>query len=293
MDELKVAVCPRHQHKLFRWTLLILYFMKYLMVRSLHHDHWDKSGGEAYFTVGMLKGGVSVDNLVENTPTILIDRNKMTQEIEACWEGKVSNFSHRADPKGRNAIYFRYSVDTAISCPPEYMAFTVGWHLVETSLTPRQRFDMPFMDEMLATRDWGEFETQVFWLLKTLGIHNLYKFDKKEQPGRPDGFFKLGHLAVIYDATLQTDFMRTKKEQINNYCGQLKKGDLEYKNGIVGVRESERQVWIISKGKTHVLTKVDDIVVKEISVQALIDLNKKRIENNLDENQLSDELKNF
>lgn len=267
--------------------------MKYLMVLSLYYTHWDRPGGEAHYTVRMLKGGLSAKNLVENTPTIFVQRNRNTNAVEGCWEGKVHDFVFKKDEKGRDAVRFSYSLEKEIACPPEYAAFPAGWHPIEEPPTPQRRFDPPFVHDLLATNDWQAFETHVSWLLKLLGVHNLYTLDKRNQPGRPDGFFKLGRSAVIYDATLNADFISTKKEQINNYCSQLKAGFLEYDGGSVDVRGCEKQVWIITKGKTRTLRKIDDIAVKEISVQDLLDLNEKRIVNNLDEDQLAYELKNL
>jgi hypothetical protein len=262
------------------------------MVLSLYYNHWVKSGGEQYYTIKMLKGGLYAEKLIENTPTIFIQRNRDTGKIDGCWEGSVHSFVFTKDEKGRDAVRFHYTVKTEIDCPPEYATFSPGWYQIEeASSPPQRRFDPPFVEDLITTQDWQVFETRVYWLLKLLGIHNLYLFDKGNQPGRPDGFFKLGRSAIIYDATLNRDFIADKKEQINNYCSQLKTGFLDYDGGTVDVRESEKQVWLVTKGKTHTIRKVDDIVIREVSVQDLMDLNEKRIVDNLDEDQLAYELK--
>ena len=241
----------------------------------------------------MLKDGLSVENLVENMPTIFVQRNRDTNAIKGCWEGTVHDFVFKKDEKSRDAVKFAYTLGKEITSPPEYATISAGWHVIEEASAPQRRFAPPFIDDLIGTNDWQEFETYVSWLLKLLGIHNLFLFDKKNQAGRPDGFFKLGRWAVIYDATLNSDFIPSKNEQINNYCSQLKTGFIEYDGGIVDIRGSEKQVWLITKGKTHIVRKVDDITVREVSIQDLVDISEKRIIDNLDEDELSYALKSL
>ncbi len=263
------------------------------MVLSLHHDHWNEPRGEAHYTIRMLKSGLSRTNLVENTPTLFVQRNWDTNAVEGCWEGKVHDFLFKKDEKGRVAVWFSYDLDRQVSLPAEYANFPVGWHCIENIPAQRHKFDPPFVSDLIDTNDWQIFETHVSWLLKLLGVHNLYAFDRENQPGRPDGFFKLGRSAIIYDATLNGDFVSAKKDQVNNYCNQFKAGYLDYDGGTVDVRECEKQVWIVTKGTTHILRRVDDITIKEVNVQDLLDLNEKRILENLHEDQLSYELRNL
>src|ERR1700674_73388 len=173
--------------------------LKYLMVRSLYRHHWNEPRREAHYTIRMLKGGLSPEDLVENTPTIFVDRNKDTNAIEGCWEGKVHDFIFKNDDKGRPAVLFRYGLETPITCPHEYLISPVGWHLVENKLITERRFDPPFVTDLLTTNDWQVFETHISWLLKLLGVHSLHGFSRENQPGRPDGFFKLGRSAIIYN----------------------------------------------------------------------------------------------
>ncbi|WP_228038268.1 hypothetical protein [Nostoc sp. LEGE 12450] len=63
-------------------------------------------------------------------------------------------------------------------------------------------------------------------VLRLLGIHNLYQYDKKNQAGRADGFFIIGSLAVMYDCTLRRNFDEHKKEQIENYVNKLKNSQM-------------------------------------------------------------------
>jgi hypothetical protein len=123
--------------------------------------------------------------------------------------------------------------------------------------------------------DWKEFENHTFWLLKLIGIHRLYRFEK--QRGNADGFFIFGNLAVIYDCTLEEEFDETKKQQIQNYHAQLKSGKLEHEKTFYDISHRQKQVWITSRGSPRVIKQIDDITVKEVPVQELIKIYKTRI----------------
>lgn len=133
---------------------------------------------------------------------------------------------------------------------------------------------------ILYTTDKDEFEDLVFLLLRTLGIHSLYQYDKKNQAGRADGFFIISNLAVMYDCTLRQAFEGYKSDQIENYVNKLEQSqltfDLRSSNGAtktkktVNINGKTKQVWIITKGKTREILDYSKIKVKEISVNDLI-----------------------
>ncbi len=134
--------------------------------------------------------------------------------------------------------------------------------------------------------DSAEFEDYVFMLLRLLGIHNLYQYDKKNQAGRADGFFIIGSLAVMYDCTLRKNFDEHKREQIENYVNKLKNSqmtiDVRLTDGggrkkTLHIQGKTRQVWIITQEKTRELYDVDGIRIKEISIQDLIQIFNKRL----------------
>ncbi|WP_373530187.1 hypothetical protein [Nostoc sp.] len=145
--------------------------------------------------------------------------------------------------------------------------------------------------------DSAEFEDYVFMVLRLLGIHNLYQYDKKNQAGRADGFFIIGSLAVMYDCTLRKNFDEHKKEQIENYVNKLKNSqmtiDVRLTDGggrkkTLQIQGKNRQVWIISQESTRELYDVDGIRIKEISVQDLIKiLNKRLYSDAFEEDELS------
>lgn len=135
--------------------------------------------------------------------------------------------------------------------------------------------------------DPNEFEDAVFMLLKMLGISNVFQYGRTNQAGKADGFFHFQNLAVLYDCTLREDFFGFKEEQIDNYVGQLSKSPLT-----MHVRSSDGgklqkkfpldqkncHVWIITAGKkTREISDTESIRVKEVTVQDLIKLAKRRL----------------
>ncbi|MDZ8030149.1 hypothetical protein [Nostoc sp. DedSLP04] len=134
--------------------------------------------------------------------------------------------------------------------------------------------------------DSAEFEDYVFMVLRLLGIHNLYQYDKKNQAGRADGFFIIGSLAVMYDCTLRKNFDEYKKDQIENYVNKLKNSQMTIdirltdgggKKKTLQIQGKNRQVWIITQESTRELYDVDGIRIKEIAVQDLIQIFNKRL----------------
>ncbi len=148
--------------------------------------------------------------------------------------------------------------------------------------------------------DSAEFEDYVFMLLRLLGIHNLYQYDKKNQAGRADGFFIIGSLAVMYDCTLRKNFDEHKREQIENYVNKLKNSqmtiDVRLTDGggrkkTLYIQGKNRQVWIITQENTRELYDVDGIRIKEISVQDLVQIFNKRLYSDaFEEDELSAQL---
>ncbi|AFW96675.1 MULTISPECIES: cold-shock protein [Nostocales] len=143
-----------------------------------------------------------------------------------------------------------------------------------------------FLGNHKTLSDPAEFEDYTFMILRLLGIHSLYQYDKKNQAGRADGFFIIGSLAVMYDCTLRNTFEEHKKEQIENYVNKLKNSqitiDFRLTNGDVRkktlqIQGKNCQVWIITKNNTRELYDVDGIRVKEVAVQDLMNVFNKRL----------------
>ncbi len=272
--------------------------MKYIMITHWK-DHWNKlPGNQTHYTFGMLKEGVDLNNLKNNTPTVFIKLNEDTKEPEKAWEGVVYDFEIN---KKRGRVYFKVKINREILVPEKYKTWKEGWYMDEEKL-PRKAISEgdilykaillpPFFYILKETNNWEKFEKYTHWLLKLLGINEIYKYER--QKGTADGFFKFGNLAVIYDATLESNFEETKKEQIRNYYNQLKNGRLEYQKTVVDVLHCKKQVWIITKGKTRQIMQVDEVVVKEVSLDSLIKIYLDRVDENLNSDELENRLRNI
>lgn len=139
-----------------------------------------------------------------------------------------------------------------------------------------------------------EFENGVFLLLRCIGIHSLYQYDSKNQAGRGDGFFIIGNLAVMYDCTLREQFEDFKKDQIENYVNKIDQSQITFElkkpNGstytkTVKIAGKNRQVWIITKGKSREISDYGNVKVKEIGVNDLIWLFNIRLRSNIIEEE--------
>lgn len=252
-------------------------------------NHWDNlPNNETHFTRGMLKSGMSIDKIRENIHTIFIKKSKQTRKPEKAWEGSVYGFRVEKD-----RIYFKVRIDREINVPLEYMEYPEGWYAegIEEEMPFETVNYPPFFFILNVTNDYNEFEKYVHNLLRLLGIHQIFKF--KKQKGQPDGFFKFGNLAVIYDATLESTFEKTKETQINNYCGQLKAGSITYMNRTIDISHCSKHVWIVTRGTPRILKRIDDVTVKEVTVSKLIKVYHERIKKDLDETELETALKNI
>jgi hypothetical protein len=257
--------------------------------------HWDKRWDdlpdqETFYTKRLIDKQV-LNNLVENASTLFIKIKILSDETkvpERAWVGYVYDFRDEKDK-----VRFKVSIEREISLaevPHEYFSLKEGWYMIDWSLrrifSPDHYLYPPFFYSLLTTKDWQEFEKYVFMLLKLIGIHNIHRYVK--QKGQPDGFFVFGkHLAVIYDCTLEKDFEKEKSQQIHNYVNQLRAGVLKPgREKEYDIKDYNKQVWIITRGTTRLIKKIYDIQVKEVSINKLIEIYGKRIEEDLDEEDL-------
>jgi hypothetical protein len=235
----------------------------------------------------MLRFELTAEKLVEKTPTLFIKLNEKTKKPEKAWTGYVYGFKEEGD-----RIRFKVNIEKTIplaDIPMRHLSLKEGWYLVDKVIVEEvipHEFSLypPFFYALLTTRDWEEFESHTYWLLKLIGIHKLHRFER--QRGKADGFFIFGNLAVIYDCTLEGEFGETKKQQIQNYYAQLKSGKLEHEITSYNISSSQKQVWIISRGSPRLIKQIDDVTVKEVSVQELIKIYKTRIKEDISEEEL-------
>ncbi|OOS26398.1 hypothetical protein B0681_00450 [Moraxella porci DSM 25326] len=149
--------------------------------------------------------------------------------------------------------------------------------------------------------DSGDFEDATHLILRLLGIHSAYQFDRKKQAGKADGIFTIENLIVMYDCTLNVNFTDFKKDQIENYINKLNqkeqltvdvlKIDGSSTSKMFKIENKKRQVWIITRGKTREINDYDNIKVKEICIYDLISLLSTRIkDSSYDIDRLTSEL---
>jgi hypothetical protein len=234
----------------------------------------------------MLRGKMTQDKIREDTYTIFIKRNKQTKKVEKAWEGKVYDFKDEG-----NKILFKVEISKEIILPSKYSNYPEGWYIEDTE---EETFLSvinypPFFYILNTTSDWREFEKHTYSLLKLLGIHQIYKYEN--QRGTPDGFFKFGNLAVIYDTTLEDTFDKIKDRQIENYCNQLSAGSLEQLDRKLNITHCSKQVWIITRGTPRIIKRIDDLIVKEVPINEIIKAYSDRMEKAMDETELENKLR--
>jgi len=264
--------------------------MVYIMVTHFL-NHWDKlSNGRARYSKTMLRGVMKKERPVENTKTLFIKVEESTGKLERVWLGKTRNFQEKLQG-GKEVIGFEVEIEKEVyENLDKYSKYSEGWYqedeLVPTLLA-KNIFDPGFFDILKRTENWDDFERYSFCLLKLLGLHEIYKFPPEHQAGKADGFFVFKNLAVLFDSTLKGDFEETKDTQIDNYCSQLRGGILKHNFREFSVGQHAKQVWIITKGMNSRIIKVRSAVtVKEVGVGKLMEIYRRRLEENLNEEAL-------
>lgn len=165
----------------------------------------------------------------------------------------------------------------------------------------------------------SDFEDFTFFILKSLGIPEIYAVPRNNSGGRADGIFKVssvstnGHrLEVIYDCTLKPTSVweQEKMTQINNYEAQIIRSstNINYNFGstysgkiikqtISFNDNADKQIWIITKGETRLIEdkQSPDILIKEISIYDLMKIMKERYLDSafVKSDEIADNLKNL
>jgi len=168
--------------------------MKYVMITHWK-NHWNNvPNNQTFYSLEMLKT-LNVKDLRENTSTIFIKLNERTRRPERAWEGVVYNF--RVNDV-ENRIYFDFRLDREILVPEKYRGWTEGWYIdeEEDTIDNRAIFYPPFFYILKLTNDWRIFEEYTYYLLRLIGINEIYRHRK--QRGLADGFFVFKNLAVFY-----------------------------------------------------------------------------------------------
>lgn len=137
------------------------------------------------------------------------------------------------------------------------------------------------------------FEDYTNIILKML-VTEIYPIPQQNQAGMFDGLFKIKNLEVIYDCTLSSNYEDYKREQIHNYAAKLEQTSLTVNGKEISLsKNSDKQIWIITKGSTKKIKEINDIRVKEVDIHSLINELEKKFINNLNYNDYVDNLKNI
>jgi hypothetical protein len=262
-------------------------------------NHWDNLGDNStHFTVGMLRGNMNESKFKDNTKTIFIKRNKETKSIEDAWVGNVTNINKGMLKDGKNCIYFKIKIEDKMPIPNKYSNYSEGWYVdeeeIEEKISKECIFDPSFFSELEMTNDWRKFEEYTYYLIRCLGVHTSHRFGFKKQKGKADGFFKFSNFAVLYDCTLDLNFEKSKNTQIEKFCDQMKKGIIEYNSKRININHCNKNVWIITRTRnTRLIKEIDEIDVKEVPIEKIIELYRKRIKEDIDENIFEKELRSI
>lgn len=263
--------------------------------------HWDQLGlkwnNSTLFTLPLIGYGLEKGPWPKEARTLFVKKSKDTNQVEKSWIGTTKNF--RPDSyNGKACIRFEVADLQVVNCPEEFRAIPNGWHLntnygVHLDLSQQSQLHPAFFADML-TCNHLDFELNCFRLLRVLGIHDLHMFPQSDNRGKADGFFRFHKLSVIYDATLETDFISKKEQQIENYVNQLKKEKISFGHRSYTIKDSERQVWIITRGNAAKTLRIEDnIKVKEIPYAKLIEVYDKRLESEIGLDEFWDMMKDL
>lgn len=241
----------------------------YFLAREVENEQFSllKQGDYVSFTIGISKQGKKFANKIRIEEQV----NHSENNFSSSSSGAESNFTNN------------YLLDKLDNDAINIFGF-------------KQRIIQLF-NNLFQTQKFDEFEDSVFLLLRLLGIHSLYQYDKKYQAGRADGFFMIGSLAVMYDCTLRDSFEVIKKDQIENYVNKLEQSQLIFdirlssgqsRSKTLKIDGKTRQVWIITKGESKEIADYGNIKVKEVSVNSLIKLLELRLNlDTIEENDLA------
>lgn len=281
---------------------IIMQQVEYIMVTNWDH-HWDKlslRNNSTLFTLPIIKDNLANSTWPSEAVTLFIKRTK-ENIFEKAWLGKTKNF--RKDPNnGKPAIRFEVAELVEIDCPQEYKTYANGWHLNKhplalpspiADIAQSNHLQPAFFNEMKNCKALT-FELHCFHLLRLLGIHDILKFPQDDNRGKADGFFRFHTLSVIYDATIETNFQKKKGTQIENYINQLKKEKVSLNSLSYTIKDTQRQVWVITRGNSvEIITTEDHIKVKEIPFAKLIEVYNKRLNEEIGMDDLCNILKDL
>ncbi|MCX7879885.1 MAG: hypothetical protein N2517_04410, partial [Ignavibacteria bacterium] len=201
------------------------------------------------------------------------------QKIEKVWEGEVLEISGKGDK-----VYFKVHLEREIE-PNDDKYYSnykkSGWYILEEPkerLDPLKLLEPLFFEELRETHDSKQFEEYGYYLLKLLGINQVYKYPRENQAGLPDGVFKIGSLVVVFDFTLHSDYLSKKTQQIDNYINLITKSSIIVPDNIeISTVNGKSEVWIITRSQNRLIKQQENIKAREVTIDFLIDVYHKRL----------------
>ncbi len=135
-----------------------------------------------------------------------------------------------------------------------------------------------FFEMMLRSKDPTEFEQHCFYLLRILGIHDLHR-PQNLAGTDAHGFFKFNSLSVVYITTLVPAVVQDNPLVIDHYLNLLKKEKMRFATTSYTIKETQKQVWLLTNRVTATLhLRTDDgIKLKLVPVSILAELYNRRM----------------
>lgn len=135
-----------------------------------------------------------------------------------------------------------------------------------------------FFEMMMQTKNPAEFEQYCFYLLRILGIHDLHR--PQNMAGTDaHGFFKFNSLSVVYITTLVPVVVQDNPLVVEHYINLLKKEKMRFATTAYTIKETQKQVWLLTNTGTETqhLRTDDGIKLKLVPVSALTTLLNRRM----------------
>lgn len=291
------------------------------------HDNYFKMTGkskEIPYPKARIKVNVldNINNkLIQNSKCIFAIKNER-RKIKKLYVGIIQNIISKEDV---NNIYCNIFIENEIELEDKFNKYD-GWNILpdkdfvfniknklNTVIANESQENFPqetksfqeltianeihllpaFFEEITKTTDFNRFEELTYLLLKLIGINDLIKINPKNAAGRPDGFFRVGNFAVIYDATLKGNYLAFKEIQIKGYLESLKDEIFAYDDEEFEFPNFKKAVWIITRGENKVHRNASGIKIKEVCIKSLITLHSDRLKYNWSEEKLEEKLLNI
>ena len=276
--------------------------MKHHIMVTCFQGHWDKiKDNHAYYTSRMLRFQLGTEKPQTDLPVIFIKRENRGP-VEKAWIGRVSNFEKKPYANDNHKWWFNVQLEKEIICPNDLKSYGEGWYIEDRPVADEaiktnshELYDPPFINKLLTTSQWREFEDHTYDLLRVSGINEMHRFDPANQSGKADGLFKIGKTVVIYDCTLEQNFEKRKAAQITNYANLLNSNIIDLEDRTMNITNCEKFVWIIRKDNPDPpkMKQADDVIIKVLPIQTLINLYRKRLKHHWNERHLEKEIQDL